>query len=78
MTQGRKSISKQRSVEEAPTRIELVYGEEDDGEPRSMEPAAAGASELPETLLRVVRRLSQGPEGDSHGEQPQKPVPERR
>ena len=44
---------------EAPTRFELVYGEKEDGEPHRREPAAAGASELPEELQRVVERIVQ-------------------
>jgi hypothetical protein len=50
--------SKRVQGEEAPTRIELVYGEKDDGEPHRREPATAGASELPEELQQVVERIA--------------------
>jgi len=43
---------------EAPTRIELVYGEKDDEKPHRREPATTGASELPEELQGVVERIA--------------------
>ena len=51
---------------EAPTRIELVYGEKDDGEPHRPEPAPAGASELPAELQRVVERFASPSTRDWH------------
>jgi hypothetical protein len=43
---------------EAPTRIELVYGEKADEQPDVCEPAAADASELPAELQALVERIT--------------------